>query len=144
MRYFLVVAFCGLSAGCAWDKSPTPLHSEIRMDRAAAENARVREQAGRNHEEVNREFETNTLSGVAAPALATGAASSPGGSISGATSSTATVGGTASGAGTTTGTGTLPGTSVTSSGVGVGLNTNTLRVRTITLPAVTNNPGVTP
>src|SRR5437763_15140559 len=58
-----IAALVALLTSCASDNSPTPLHSVLRIDSSAQPNTAVAE------EQI--QFNTNVLSGVAAPSIPT-------------------------------------------------------------------------
>src|SRR5437763_9614168 len=106
-----IAALVALLTSCASDNSPTPLHSVLRIDRAGQPNAAVAE------EQI--QFNTNVLSGVAAPGIPTVGGSAivaPATVGTGTGNSSTGTAGTAATAGNATGRTPLPGASITGTG----------------------------
>ena len=64
----------GFLSGCVSDNSPTPLHSELRIDRDAVERDEKARDAKARELESTRRYDTNILAGVGGSGLGTGPA----------------------------------------------------------------------
>jgi hypothetical protein len=131
MKFYIgSLGLAGLLAGCAWDNSPTPLHSEIRMPRMGTDTGLAAGGARTNTLSGVQTFDTNQIQGV-------GGLSGGGG-----------VGGSGA-ANTITGTNSAFDSSASSSRIGVqtnGFNSTVLSGTNSVSPAATSplNGGLTP
>jgi len=131
MKYYIgSLALAALLAGCAWDNSPTPLHSDIRMQRTGTDTALASAGERTNTLVGIQTLDTNQIQGVGGVA--------GGGGVGGLGAAT-----------TVTGTNSAFDSSSSGSRVGVqtnGLNTGVLSGTNSVSPAATSpsNGGLNP